>query len=78
MRIYEVLCMGTKIKTITDFYIGNMIFNVELNEGTKAEAYEVHIQNDLLKLCFKEADFTMFAACIIAAQKRFNVLKGLE
>ena len=46
--------MGTKIKTITDFYIGNMKFNVELNEGTKAEAYEVHIQNDLLKDKFKE------------------------
>lgn len=68
--------MGNKISTLTALKLGGISFDVELNEPTKNEKFDIHIQNERLKLFFKDKEFCKFAACFIAAQKRFDVLKG--
>ena len=68
--------MGNKISTLGRIKLGENIFDVELNEGTKAEKFDIHIQNESFKLFFKDKEFATFAACFIAAKKRFDVLKG--
>ena len=68
--------MGNKISTLDKLTIGGVPFEVELNEGTKKEKFDVHIQNEYLKFFFKDREFAEFAACFIAAKKRFDVLKG--
>ena len=68
--------MGVKVSSLGTIRIGKSVFDVELNEGTKQEKYDIHIQNEAIKLYFKDAEFSRFAACFIAARKRFAVLKG--
>jgi len=74
----EVLFLGSKLANLAEIRIGDNIFNVELNEGTKSEKFDVHIQNNNLKLYFKDKDFAIFSACVIAAKKRFDRLKGIN
>ena len=68
--------MGNKISTLGRIKIGENIFDVELNEGTKDEKFDIHIQNEQVKFFFKDKEFARFAVCFIAAKKRFDVLKG--
>ena len=68
--------MGVKISNLAEIKIGENIFDVELNDGTKSEKFNIHIQNKNFKFCFKDKEFEMFAACVVAAKKRFDILKG--
>ena len=68
--------MGSKISTLDEITFGGVSFEVELNEGTKKEKFDVHIQNEYLKLFFKDWQFAEFATCFIAAKRRFDILKG--
>lgn len=68
--------MGNKISTLGRIQLGENIFNVELNEGTKNEKFDIHIQNERFKFFFKDKEFATFATCFIASKKRFDVLKG--
>ena len=72
----EVKILGSKISNLAEIKIGNNILKVELNEGTKSEKFDIHIQNENFKLCFKDKEFSIFSASVIAAKKRFDVLKG--
>ena len=68
--------MGSKLSTLGTIKLGGILFDVELNEPTKNEKFDIHIQNERLKLFFKDKEFSAFAACFIAAKKRFDILKG--
>lgn len=70
--------MGEKIKDIGKIKISSYSFDVELNEGNKNEKYNIHIQNDVLKLSYKEYEFAKLVACFMGARKRFEGLKGMR
>lgn len=70
--------MGEKIKDLEKITIGNMDFNIELNEGNKAEKYNIHIQSDRINLAYKDFNFIKFAACFLAAKKRLEILKKIK
>lgn len=70
--------MGNKIKDLGEVTIGNQKFIIELNEGTKTERYNIHIQNKLLKICYKDIEFAEFAASFMLAKNIFENLKGIK
>ncbi|MGL6114976.1 MAG: hypothetical protein ACRC1R_08030 [Cetobacterium sp.] len=70
--------MGEKIRDLEKIFIGNSEFNIELNEGTKEEKYNIHIQNERVNLSFKDFNFIRFASCFLVAKKRLEIFKGEE
>lgn len=68
--------MGTKICNLDTISIGKNIFNIELNEGNKTEKYNIHIQNENFKLCYKEEEFAILVTNFMCAVKKFKQLKG--
>ncbi len=69
--------MGDKIKTIDTILIKDNIFEIELNAPTKNQLYDIHIQNDFLRLCYKDQDFCQFVACILLAREKFKKFKEI-
>lgn len=67
--------MGEKISDLEKITIGYMDFNIELNEGTKNEKYNIHIQSDRVNLAYKDFDFIQLAACFLTAKKRLGIFK---
>lgn len=70
--------MGEKIIDLDTIIIGEVKFNIELNEGTKNSKYNIHIQNDRINLAYKDFNFIKLAACFIVAKKRLELFKGEE
>lgn len=70
--------MGTKLCELDTISIGKNIFKIELNEGNKEEKYNIHIQNETFKLCYKEEEFALLVAAFLVAKKKFNKLKGKD
>ena len=68
--------MGTFIRNLRKIYINNIEYTIELIDGNKNERFDVHIQNNNIKLHFKDYEFSAFVACFMAARKRFDILKG--
>jgi hypothetical protein len=67
--------MGNKIKELNEIEIGNQKYIIELNGGTKTELYDIHIQNDMINICFKDYEFSQFATAIFLANKRMERFK---
>ena len=67
--------MGNKIKELNEIEIGNQKYIIELNGGTKTELYDIHIQNDMINICFKDYEFSQFATEIFLANKRMERFK---
>lgn len=70
--------MGTKIFDFDTINIGKNTFKIELNEGNKKEKYNIHIQDERFKLCYREEEFSILATNFMCALKKFNHLKGRE
>ncbi|MGL5571538.1 hypothetical protein [Cetobacterium sp.] len=68
--------MGEKILDLDKITIGNTELNIELNEGTKNEKYNIHIQNERINLSYKDFNFIKLASCFIVAKKRLKIFKG--
>ena len=67
--------MGNKIKNLANIELGGMLFNVELNGGTKSENYDIHIQNSNMSICLKDYEFSRFVTAILVANKRMKRFK---
>ena len=67
--------MGNKIKELNEIEIGNQKYIIELNGGTKTELYDIHIQNAMINICFKDYEFSQFATAIFLANKRMKRFK---
>ena len=67
--------MGNKIKELNEIEIGNQKYIIELNGGTKTELYDIHIQNNMINICFKDYEFSQFATAIFLANKRMERFK---
>ena len=70
--------MGERIKDLGEFKIGGCLFKVELNHGNKNEKYNIHIQNDIFKIAYKEREFAEFVGGFIEAGERLKKMKGIE
>ena len=67
--------MGYLIKKIGEIRIGSNILDIEYNDGTKKQLYDIHIQNEVLKLCFGDQEFMKAATSILLAKERFDSFK---
>ena len=70
--------MGERIKDLGEFKIGGYMFKVELNHGNKNEKYNIHIQNDIFKIAYKEREFAKFVGGVIEAKERLKKMKGMK
>lgn len=70
--------MGDKIKILNTISINDNVFEIELNAPTKNQIYDIHIQNNFLKLCYKDQDFCQFVVCVLLARERFKKFKTLN
>lgn len=67
--------MGEKIKDMGTVDVQDTTLSFEWNCGTKAEAFDIHIQNAYLQFSFKDREFLQFAAATLQAEKNFEQLK---
>lgn len=68
--------MGEKIKDIGKIHLGSTELDVELNHGTRQnEKYEIHIQNDKVRLALSEEDFLQMASAVVLAKKQLDIIK---
>ena len=68
--------MGEKIKDIGKIHLGGTDPDVELNHAARQnEKYEIHIQNDKVRLALSEKDFLQMASVIVLAKKQLDIIK---
>lgn len=68
--------MGEKIENIGNLYLGNTELVVELNHGTREnEKYEIHVQNDKIRLALTEKEFLQMASAVVLAKKQLDIIK---
>ena len=68
--------MGEKIRDLGSLKIGLNSFNIELNKGTNSMGdYDIHIQNEHVRLNISEYDFCKMAAALIHADEKVNEYK---
>lgn len=68
--------MGEKIKDIGKIHLGTSDLAIELNHGTRQnEKYEIHIQNDKVRLALSEKDFLQMASAVVLAKKQLDIIK---
>lgn len=71
--------MGEKIKDIGKIHLGGTDLDVELNHGTRQnEKYEIHIQNEKVRLALSEKDFLQMASVVVLAKKTIGYYKKEE
>lgn len=69
--------MGELIKKLNKIKIGNTELVIEKNKGTQPGCkYDIHIQNDHLRLNLSEQDFCKIACCIMYANENLNHYKN--
>lgn len=69
--------MGEKIRDINKIRICGALFMVEKNKGTHGHGkYDIHIQNNKIRLNITEKDFIKIAACILYAEENLNSYKN--
>lgn len=70
--------MGEKIKDLGTISIGKAMLKIELNKGTKARGkYDIHIQNNKIRLNLDEYEFAKLANGIIFASEKIKKNKGI-
>ena len=70
--------MGERIKNLGVIKLGSNSFVLEMNEGTKDDLFEIHIQNHKVKFSLKDKEFIKLVACFAIAEKRFKKFKELS
>jgi len=68
--------MGEIIRNLGKIRIGKSEYKVELNTGTRNDGkYDIHIQNDEVRLNISEYDFCRMAAALIYADEKIRKYK---
>lgn len=69
--------MGELIRDLNSIRIGKAILKVELNKGTRKNGkFDVHIQDDKLRLNISEYDFCKIAADIVYSNAKLRHYKN--
>ena len=70
--------MGELIRELNTIRIGDTKLNVELNKGTRRNGnYDIHIQNEHVRLNISEFDFCKVATDIIYSYAKLQDYKSL-
>lgn len=71
--------MGELIRVIDSIELGNQEFDIELNKSSNgSDEYEIHIQNEKIRLALTEKQFCKIATCILLARKQLHQVKNKQ
>ena len=74
----EKMCVGNKICDLAEIELGNSVYKVELNGGTKKEKYDIHLQNEQINICMKDFEFSQFVTALVVANRRMKRFKKIH
>ena len=71
--------LGELIRVVDSIEIGSQKFDIELNKSSNGQGeFEIHIQNDKIRLALTEKQFCKIATCILLARKQLHQIKNKQ